>query len=79
MASHMHNRSHLVLELLAPLLDPERLVRIMSPKCRVKACSSYFPPEIVSQPEQSEFIPISHDLSYVPPKFLQLISKGIDL
>lgn len=78
--SPRHTKSHFDPQPFTPLSNLERLVWIGSLRRRLEASTSTsLPLESVSQPEQSESIPIPSNLYDLPPKFLELLSKGVDI
>lgn len=57
-------------------------MRIASTRPRLKACTSVpasLPTEIPSQIEHFQSFPIAVELLDLPPKILELLSKGVDL
>lgn len=69
-------------KIFSPLPDLERLVRITSIGCRLETslvAYAYLLSEVPSQFDPSQSTPISSELSYLPPKVLELLSKGVDL
>ena len=82
MPSSRHAKSYSYPHTHSPLSYPDRLVRISSLRRRLEASTSTstsFQPEIVL--ETDPFIPVSipPDLSYLPPKVLDILSKGVDM